>query len=286
MGLDSAGDGSVKVGFIGLGNLGLPMAITAVRAGLEVKGYDLEAERMDKFKAEGGHSVSKVSDVCEVDLVAIAVLDDAQVISVVDSLVGSLKAGSVVVVHSTVLPETVKRLGARLSELEVSLLDAPVSGGDIAARDGSLTVMIGGDPKDVTSVRPYLEAVGSSICLLGPLGAGSAGKLANQLMTFVNQLAALEAMKLARLYGVTESDVVELSRNSTSRSWILDNWGFFDRIYSEYEDTGTPLKLRPWSKDLWDIVVVARENEVSLPLAALAGQLATPLFEERGTGDS
>ena len=273
-----------RIGFVGLGNLGLPMATTAVSAGFEVVGFDLRAEPNRRLEEAGGRAGSSLEEVADADLLALAVLDDVQVTEVVEQLHDRLPPGTVIAVHSTVLPETILTLGERVAADDLRLLDVPVSGGDVAAKAGTLTLMVGGADAALARARPYFEAVGSNVCHLGPLGAGAAGKLANQLMTFVNQLGALEAMKLAALYEVDESQVIELGATSTSDSWILRNWGFFDRIFSEYEASGTPPKLRPWAKDLWDVMVVARENELSLPLAALAAQLTTPMFGERGGG--
>jgi 3-hydroxyisobutyrate dehydrogenase len=270
-----------RVGFVGLGNLGLPMAATACKAGFDLAGFDVRAEPLAELTRAGGTAVDSVEALADRDIVALAVLDDAQVTEVVELLVERLAEGSVLVVHSTVLPETIRSLGQRTAERGIHLLDVPVSGGDIAAQAGTLTLMIGGPQDTVASVRPYLEAVGENLCELGPLGAGAAGKLANQMMTFINQLGAMEAMKLAALYDVDEEQVVQLASTSTSDSWIIRNWGFFDRVHGEYERGGTPLKLRPWSKDLWDVMLLARENGLPLPLSALAAQLSLPMFAER-----
>jgi 3-hydroxyisobutyrate dehydrogenase len=280
---DVQGEGT-RIGFVGLGNLGLPMAATACRAGFDVAGFDLRAEALAELDRVGGTPVDSIEALADRDVVALAVLDDAQVSEVVELLVEHLDHGSVVVVHSTVLPETVRSLARRTAAEGIHLLDVPVSGGDIAARKGTLTLMIGGSPDTVGTVRPYLEAVGENLCELGPLGAGAAGKLANQMMTFLNQLGAMEAMKLAAVYDVDEEQVMQLASTSTSDSWIIRNWGFFDRIHDEYERGGTPLKLRPWAKDLWDVMILARENELSLPLSALAAQLSLPMFAERSEG--
>lgn len=278
--------GARTIGFVGLGNLGLPIAAAAAGAGLDVIGYDVRADRVRAATRNGVAGARQPEEVASCDLVALAVLDDVQVRDVVDQLLPRLRAGSLVVVHSTVLPDTVRTLGDQAAAAGVGLLDVPVSGGDVAAREGRLTLMVGGEDRWAEVASPYFDAVGAKVCRLGPLGAGAAAKLASQLMTFVNQLAALEAMKLARHYGIDESQVVDVASASTSDSWIIRNWGFFDRIYAAYEASGTPPRYRPWSKDLWDVVAVARQADLSLPLVGLAAQLSTPMFAERGTASS
>lgn len=269
------------LGFVGLGNLGLPMAITAQRAGFDVRGLDIAADRCQPLVEAGGTAVEDLDDLRPVGMIALAVLDDDQVMDVTRELFSIVEPGTVMIVHSTVLPETMERLGPEAADVDVHLLGVPVSGGDIAARSGDLTLMVGGDPDAIERAQSYFEAVGRKTCVLGGLGAGMAGKLANQMMTFVGQLAAVEAMKLAAAYGVSEADVVDLSATSTSDSWLLRNWGFFDRIHDEYEQNGTPDRLRPWAKDLWDVLVVARRQGLDLPLAALAAHRSIPEFTER-----
>lgn len=269
------------IGFVGLGNLGLPMAETAARSGFAVRGWDVSEDRRAAARDLGVDAAGDLAATADCDLLAVAVVDDTQVVDVVEQLASTLAPGTVVAVHSTVLPDTVQELGNVLGARDVGVLDAPVSGGDIAAREGSLTVILGADERWADVGRPYLEAVSTSIVHLGGLGSGSAGKLANQLMTFVNQLGAMEAMRFARAHGVDEERVVEFSRTSTSDSWILRNWGFFDRIHQTYEDGGTPPTGRPWSKDLWHVLEVARESGLDMPLAALASQLALPMFATR-----
>lgn len=275
---------TTTVGFIGVGNIGKPMALRLLEQGFDVRVFDLNEEAVRACVDEGAQAVGSIAEAAtDADVVAVAVLDDEQVTEVVtgdDGVLSAAEDGATIVVHSTILPWTAQELAERARERGVRLLDAPVSGGAAAARRGELSVMIGGDADDVERCRPVLEAEGTPIHL-GPSGAGCAGKLANQLMTFCNQLGALEAMKLARRYDIPEDAVCEAAQLGTGDSWIVRNWGFFDDLMQEYDRTGTPERYRPWAKDLWDVTVVARHTGLSFPMAGLAAQLSTKAFQER-----
>lgn len=276
--------GKTTVGFIGVGNLGKPMALRLIDQGFEVRVFDLDDHAVRACVAEGAQAAGSIADAAtDADVVAVAVLDDEQVSQVVagdGGILSAAKQGSTIVIHSTILPWTAQELVERASERGVRLVDAPVSGGASAARRGELSVMIGGDAADVERCRPVFEAEGSPIHF-GPSGAGCAGKLANQLMTFCNQLGALEAMKLARHYDIPEQAIREAVQQGTGDSWVVRNWGFFDDLVQEYDRTGTPDRYRPWAKDLWDVTVVARHTGLSMPMAGLAAQLSTTAFRER-----
>ena len=220
------------IGFVGLGNVGQPMAHALVRAGHDVVVHDRDASRV----VEGA---TASSDFSSCDIVALAVPDDAAVAEVVDGLPPDV----LVVVHSTILPGTARRLAA-----ERPLLDAPVSGGPERALEGDLTVMVGGDAALVARARPLLDAVGSDVRHVGPPGAGAAVKLANQLMLFSALAGAYEALEFARAYD---------------------------------EAGGTPVKYRPWGKDLYDVVLAAREVDVEVPVAALLSQMLAARVERK-----
>ncbi len=274
-----------RVGFVGLGNIGQPMALALVEGGFDVTVLDVREDATRPCAQAGARVASSPREVAEdCDVVAIAVVDDAQVESVVaggDGLLATARAGSLVVLHSTLLPATVLSLSEQAAAAGVALVDAPVSGGDTAAREGALTVMVGGDEADVERCRPLFDTIGEHTLVMGPVGAGAATKLAQQLMIYCNQLAALEAMRLATAHGIDEDQLARLARLSTADSWVIRNWGFFDRLMREHPQAGSDDLYRFFSKDLFDVVVTAREDGLSLPLAGVASQLVTPAFKER-----
>lgn len=260
---------TTTIGFIGLGNLGRPMAETLHRAGWSLKVYDEAPQRSEGLNVEVVDGPSALAD-CGV--IALAVPDDDSVTEILDELVPLLAAGSVVLVHSTILPATARRLALQAEVREIGLLDVPVSGGAERALSGSLTVMAGGRAEVLERVRPVLDSVAESVLHVGPAGAGAAVKLANQLMMFAALAGVQEGLELAGAYGVPEQTVLDAVSTSTGESWITRNWGFFDRVASAYDDAGTPVRNRPWSKDLWDVVAAARESDVQVPLAGLLAQ--------------
>lgn len=257
------------VGFAGLGNLGHPMAQSLLRAGRRLTVYDRDPHRADGLDAEVA-TVPAVLAECQV--ICLAVPDDHAVTELVEELAPKLAPGSVFLVHSTILPATAKRLAQQVESHHVALLDVPVSGGAERALTGSLTAMAGGPADVLDKVRPILDAVADTVLHVGPVGAGAAVKLANQLMMFANLAGVHEALELAASYDVPADQVLKAVETSTGDSWITRNWGFFDRVAAAYDEGGTPVRDRPWSKDLWDVVAAARDSDVPVPLAGLLAQ--------------
>jgi 3-hydroxyisobutyrate dehydrogenase-like beta-hydroxyacid dehydrogenase len=269
---------TTTIGFAGLGNLGRPMAESLRRDGWSLKVLDQEPARADGLEAD---VVDGPRDLAECGVIALAVPDDEAVTDILAELVPLLATGSVVLVHSTILPGTAQRLAREAEEQNVGLLDAPVSGGAERALSGSLTVMAGGKEDVLAQARPVLDSVAETVLHVGPSGAGAAVKLANQLMMFAALAGVQEALDLAGAYGVPEQTVLDAVATSTGDSWITRNWGFFDRVAAAYDEAGTPVRNRPWSKDLWDVVAAARESDVQVPYAGLLAQHLADQVEAR-----
>ncbi|MFI5695035.1 NAD(P)-dependent oxidoreductase [Kribbella sp. NPDC051586] len=262
-------DRQQPVGFAGLGNLGHPMAQSLLRSGWRLTVYDRDATRAGDLDAQVAEDVAALA---HSRVICLAVPDDRAVTEIVEELAPRLAAGSVFLVHSTVLPATAKRLALQAESHRVGLLDVPVSGGAERALTGSLTVMAGGRADVLDQARPVLDAVADTVLHVGPSGAGAAVKLANQLMMFANLAGAHEALALAAAYDVPPETVLNAVSTSTGDSWITRNWGFFDRVAGAYDAGGTPVRDRPWSKDLWDVVAAARDCDLPVPLAGLLAQ--------------
>ncbi|GAB3462092.1 2-hydroxy-3-oxopropionate reductase [Streptomonospora sediminis] len=264
-----------RIGFIGLGNLGSPMALALLRAGWAVAVHDRDPEAAAACKQEGAAVAAGPGGFADCAAVALAVPDDAAVEAVCEGPAGLFAVcapGTAVVVHSTVLPATAERLAAAAAEHGHVLIDAPVSGGAERALQGTLTAMVGGGREGVAAVRPLLDAVAAEVLHVGPPGAGAAVKLANQLMMFSALAGVHEALDLAGAYGVAGTDVLAAVRTGTGDSWTARNWGFFDRVARAYDSGGTPVAERPWSKDLWEITAAARAAGVQVPVAGLLAQ--------------
>jgi 3-hydroxyisobutyrate dehydrogenase len=263
------------VGVVGLGNLGAPMALALLDAGWEVTAFDLRAELVAECAAHGARAAAELAELAELPVLALAVTDDDAVRDVLigAGLLAKMGPDAAIAVHSTVLPETARRLGEQAERAGVALADAPVSGGAARARAGDLTVFAGGPAEAVDRLAPYFDAIGSTVVHLGGAGAASAAKLGNQLMMFAALAATYEAMELADAFDVAPDRFLAAITHSTGDCWVAREWGFFDRTARAYDASGLSLRYRPWSKDLWDLVATARAQDLSMPLAGLLAQI-------------
>ena len=206
------------VGFIGLGQIGAPMARRWLDwpSGLAV--FDVVPEATAPFAEAGAEVATSPAEVAERStVVSVMVRDDEQVREVLggsDGVLVGCAPGSVVVVHSTVAPDTPAELAATAAERDVHLLDAPVSGGFMGAHDGTLALMVGGTDEAVAIARPALERFATLVAHLGPVGAGTRAKLARNLITFASYAAAGEACRLAEAAGVDLALLGEVVRHS------------------------------------------------------------------------
>jgi 3-hydroxyisobutyrate dehydrogenase-like beta-hydroxyacid dehydrogenase len=274
--------GSTPLGLVGLGNLGMPMALAAIEAGWAVTVFDKRDDRVAQCAAAGGQAASHPADLAGCGVVAIVVNDDAAVTEVLagSGLLGALSHDAAVAVHSTILPATARKLGKLARQAGVRLVDAPVSGGADRARNGTLTLFAGGDAAAIDQLGGYFRTVASSIIRAGDVGAGSAAKLGNQLVMFAALGATQEAIRLGRAYGVDQEALLRAVAGGTGDCWAVRNWGFFDRTADDYDASGLPLHYRPWSKDLWDVVASARDHDLPVPLAGLLAQLMPGYVED------
>lgn len=278
--------GSTTVGLAGLGNLGRPIAAALLQAGWSLVVLDRNPDRAGPLAEQGAKVASSPAELSDCDVLVLVVPDDAAVQSLLEGPEGYLSGqsgGRSVVVHSTVMPSTAARLGEVAAERGVGFLDAPVSGGAERAEKGDLTIMVGGEPDALRHARPLLDTLGSEVLHVGPAGAGAATKLANQLMMFAALAGTHEALDLAARYGVDESAVLAAVHSSTGDSWVARNWGFFDRVAAAYDEGGTPVRDRPWSKDLWEVCAAARDVDARVPLAALLAQTLAERVERHST---
>lgn len=272
-----------SVGFVGLGNLGHGMALNLLDRGWSLTVFDSSTRRADILATSGASTASTIQSLHRCSVICLAVPDDAAVTAILlgkDGLLPLLDPGQTVIVHSTVLPETARMLARAFGEAGVAFLDAPVSGGPDRARRGELTLMVGGAESDLAAVETLVQDMASEVLHQGPAGSGSATKLANQLMMFSTLAGTHEALRLGAAYGVPPAKVLQAVSSSTGDSWIARNWGFFDDVAADYNRSGTPGPQRPWSKDLWEVVLAARQAEIAVPLAGVLAQILPALVEE------
>jgi 3-hydroxyisobutyrate dehydrogenase-like beta-hydroxyacid dehydrogenase len=192
----------VKLGYIGLGNMGAPMAtkMTEWPGGLTV--YDIRTEAMTPLAEKGASLADSVTDVAAADIIHITVLNDAQVREVVGELAANAKPGTVIAIHSTISDTTAVELAAELKPQGIHIVDAPVSGGAAAAAKGELATMVGAEREVYERIKPAFKHWAAMVIHAGEPGAGTRMKLARNMLTFTSYAAACEAMKLAEAAGL------------------------------------------------------------------------------------
>jgi len=258
----------MRVGFVGLGNIGKPMALRLASV-FDLRVYDVVPEPVAELVAAGATAAASVAEVADVDVLCVMVRDDDQVRSVAGGMLAS-GASPVVVVHSTVAPATPSELEAR----GLTVLDAPVSGGPMGASAGSLAIMVGGDEAAYAVTEPVLARMGTKVVHAGPLGAGTRMKLARNLIHFVTFTAVTEAQRLAE---AADLDLVALGEVVRHTDAITGGPGAI-----MYRDTTAPLgRDNFWygvlhhvralgEKDLAFAIELAATLGVDVPLARLA----------------
>jgi 3-hydroxyisobutyrate dehydrogenase-like beta-hydroxyacid dehydrogenase len=193
---------TLRLGYIGLGNMGAPMATKMTEWPGGVTVYDIRAEAMTPLAEKGASLADSVADVAAADIVHITVLDDAQVREVVGELAAHAKPGTVVAIHSTISDTTAAELARELKPRDIHVVDAPVSGGAAAAAKGELATMVGADRAVYERIKPAFKHWAAMVVHAGEPGAGTRMKLARNMLTFTSYAAACEAMKLAEAAGL------------------------------------------------------------------------------------
>jgi 3-hydroxyisobutyrate dehydrogenase-like beta-hydroxyacid dehydrogenase len=208
-----------KVGFIGVGSQGGPMAHRIVDAGMPLVVWARRPEALESYKAKGAGTAASVAELgAQCEHVGVCVVNDADVRQVCAELIPAMAPGSRIAIHSTVLPETVRDLEAQCAARGIGLIDAPVSGGSPAAEAGTLTVMCGGDPATFEAAKPVFETFGKLVVLLGPVGAGQHVKLINNAMLAANMGIAHAAYDCGEALGVDRAALATLIKESSGRS--------------------------------------------------------------------
>jgi len=219
------------VGFLGLGVMGGPMAANLARAGYAVTAWNRSPERPGiQTAAEAGATVaaSLPEAVAAADIVVTCLGDVPDVERVLlgeGGVATHARRGTLVADMTTIGPEATRRIAGQLQQQGLSLVDAPVSGGDVGAQNGTLTVMAGGEPAEFERCYPLFAVMGQTIRHCGPVGSGQAVKLCNQTLASLHVVALCEAMQLARQQGLDPNTVVEVCSTGAAGSWILANLG-------------------------------------------------------------
>jgi 3-hydroxyisobutyrate dehydrogenase len=214
----------MKVGFIGLGSMGAPIARRLARSGFDITGCDIAPEMLQAFDEPG---TTRSSDPIETarlsEQLGICVRTDEQLASLVDGgrLFEALGKGALVILHSTVSPHLARELAALAKTYEVGFVDVGVSGGAPAAIEGQLTLFIGGDDADVERAKPWLEAIGKSMAHLGPVGRGQEAKLLNNLISIANYGMSAAIVDVATSLGFERDRFIEILMSGSAQSFAL-----------------------------------------------------------------
>ncbi len=273
-----------RIGYIGLGLMGAPMARNLLKAGFEVVVHNRSRAIVDQLVSEGAIAATSPREVAaRVEVICTNLPDSPDVEQVVlgtDGIRDGAHPGLIYVDHSTIKPETARKIATALAERGVSALDAPVSGGQIGAQGGTLAIMVGGDKAAFEAVEPMFKAVGRRWTLVGGPGAGQVAKACNQVMVGAQMAALAELLALAQANEVDPFAVIEAIKDGAAQCWTLDNKP--PRLKNGIRTPG--FKAYMQLKDLKIINDTAHSSHVELPLNAVLVQLFQTMIDN-GDGE-
>lgn len=270
------------VGWVGLGEMGLPMAANLVAAGHAVLGLDRDQARVGQAAAAGVRPADSLAElVAGADVLVTMLRTGAQTEALLlgaDGIAPLVARDVDVVVMSTMDPPTIARLARDASAHRMTVLDVPVSGGVRGAEARTLSIMASGDPAAMQRVAPLLEPLGAQIHRLGDVpGLSQAAKLANQVMMAVAIAGTHEALSLAADYGMTPEPVIEAVLGGTGQSWPLAHWDWMRSLWEEYEPDNA---LDILDKDLKAVIAAVRERGADLPVTEATFARLTQLWDD------
>jgi 3-hydroxyisobutyrate dehydrogenase len=274
----------MKIAFIGLGNMGGPMALNLLKAGHTLSAFDLSAEACKKFAAEGlPIAKSAAETVADAEVVVSMLPASAHVeglflgVAGKPGLLESIKAGTLVIDSSTIAAATSRKVAEAAAAKRVAMIDAPVSGGTGGAIAGTLTFMVGGDTQDLERARPVLEKMGANIFHAGAAGAGQTAKICNNMLLGILMIGTSEALALGVANGLDPKVLSEIMRRSSGGNWALEKYNPMPGVMEASPASknyaggfGTDLML----KDLG----LAQENATAVRASTPLGGLARSLY--------
>jgi 2-hydroxy-3-oxopropionate reductase len=273
-----------KVGFIGLGIMGAPMARNLIKAGYDLVVHNRTRARAEAFGQEGAEVASSPHEVAERSDIVITILPDSPDVEAVvagpDGVLEGIRSGGLLVDMSTISPAVTRRLADRLREKGASMLDAPVSGGDVGAIAGTLSIMVGGEERDVERAMPLFRAMGRTITHAGGTGAGQVTKAANQVVTAATLTGLAEALVLGSRGGVAPEKILDALGAGLAASRVIEVKR--EKLLSGTFEPGFRAELH--HKDLGIALSAGREQGVAMPLTALVDQMFMAM-EARGWGE-
>jgi 3-hydroxyisobutyrate dehydrogenase len=270
----------MRVGFIGLGIMGAPMAGHLLDAGHELSVFNRTASKCRDLVARGAHVATSPAELARAsEVIFICVSDTPDVEEVlfgVDGVAEGVTNGSVVVDCSTISADATQAFARHLERRGAAFLDAPLTGGDVGAQQGTLTFMVGGDTETLERVRPLLEVMGKRIMHMGPIGAGQRTKMVNQIVCALNVVAMAEGLHFAERCGMDLERVLEVISTGAAGSWALSNYA--PRILKNDYAPGFPMHLQ--AKDLRICQEAISKMDLNLEGADLAHRLFAMACEQ------
>jgi 2-hydroxy-3-oxopropionate reductase len=272
------------VGFVGLGIMGRPMLRNLLKAGHTVVAYGRTPAKLDAAVADGAQRAASNADVGARAPIVVTMLPDGPEVEEVvlgpDGILSGSKAGSLIIDMSSISPLVSQKIAAACAEKGVDFIDAPVSGGEPKAVEGTLAIMVGATDAAFLKAEPILKCMGSSVTLTGPVGAGNTTKLANQIMVACNIAAMGEALTLATRCGLNPEVVFNAVKGGLAGSAVLNAKG--PMLIARNFKPGFRISLH--QKDLRNALETAEANSVCLPLTAQVQQMVSSLVAG-GKGD-
>lgn len=269
----------LRVGYIGLGLMGKAIALNILKAGFPLVVHNRSRASVEELVTQGAKAAFSPAEVAaQVDVVFTNLPDSPDVEQVAlgkNGIIESARPGLIFVDNSTIKPATARYIAQRLGEKGVLCLDAPVSGGDIGARNATLTIMVGGPAEALEKVMPVFRAMGKTVTHVGDSGAGQVAKAANQIMVAAQMVAMAELLIFAQKAGVDPRKVVEAIKGGAAQCWTLDVKP--PRLFAGNRQPG--FKAYMMEKDLGIVLETAREYGIPLPSAALDAQLFRAMLE-------
>jgi 2-hydroxymethylglutarate dehydrogenase len=261
-----------KIGFIGLGNMGMGMCKNLLKGGRHVVVFDLRREPVKEVEALGATSARSPMEVAQVsEFVFSMVYNDSQTEAVFlreDGVLQGAKKGSTIIISSTISPWLCKTIAKEAERKGIDVIDAPVSGAPMAAEAGTLSIMVGGSEEVLERCRPLLQLLSKKIFHLGDIGMGEVAKLVNNAMLHYNLFGAVEGLNIAIKAGIKLEKMLDLIKSSSAMSWAIEHWDF----YSSLKRKGPPAFDLSY-KDLKTAIDMGMEMGYEMPIASLCLQL-------------
>jgi 2-hydroxy-3-oxopropionate reductase len=273
-----------KVGFIGLGIMGKPMAKNLIEAGYDVVVYNRTREKAEDLASEGATVADSPKGVAEQSDIVITMLPDSpqvkEVLAGEDGVLEGVREGALIVDMSTISPVVTEELSQKAKEKGASMLDAPVSGGDVGAIEGTLAIMVGGSEEDFERAKPLFEVMGKTVTHVGPSGTGQVVKAANQIVVALTIEAVSEALVLGSKGGVAPEKILDVLGGGLAGNKVMELKR--EKMLEHSFDPGFRIELH--HKDLGIALAAGREYGVTLPVTAIVDQMLETL-KMRGKGD-